>query len=134
VNALVYHGAGLKAWEDVSDPRIVEDTDSTKAEYARVPFADTSTHPIPRGVSDEAVLMLADILPTSYEVGAVNGRVRPGDTVAIAGAGPIGRAAVLAARFYSPAHVVAIDLADQRLDAVMQFGADVAIDAVAEGV
>ena len=72
--------------------------------------------------------MLADILPTSYEVGAVNGHVRPGDVVAIVGAGPIGLAAILGSKLYSPAHIVAIDLADSRLEAAKQFGADVTIN------
>ena len=218
MKALVYHGPGRKAWEEVPDPRIIDDTDAiigvdvvticgtdvhilkgdvpevtdgrilgheaigtveavgsavtsiqpgdrvliscitacgrcrycrdqqygqclggggwilghtidgTQAEYVRVPFADTSTYLIPPGVDDEAVLMLADILPTSYEVGAVNGHVRPGDVVAIVGAGPIGLAAILGSKLYSPAHVVAIDLADSRLDAAKQFGADVTIN------
>ena len=218
MKALVYHGPGKKAWEDVPDPRIIEDTDAivgvevsticgtdlhilkgdvpevadgrtlgheaigtveavgaavstirpgdrvlvscvsacgrcrfcrdrmygqctggggwilghqidgTQAEYVRVPFADTSAYVIPHGVDDEAVLMLADILPTAYEVGAVNGRVRPGDTVAIVGAGPIGLSAILGSRLYGPGHVVAIDLADARLEAAKRFGADVVIN------
>ena len=102
--------------------------DGVQAQYVRVPFADTSTYKVPAGVSDEAVLMLADILPTSYEVGVLNGHVRPGDTVAIVGAGPIGLAAILGARLYSPSHIVAIDLADTRLDAAKQFGAEVLIN------
>jgi alcohol dehydrogenase len=102
--------------------------DGTQAEYVRVPFADTSTYVIPPGADDEAVLMLADILPTSYEVGAVNGQVRPGDVVAVVGAGPIGLAAILGSKLYSPARIVAIDLADSRLEAAKQFGADVTIN------
>jgi alcohol dehydrogenase len=102
--------------------------DGTQAEYVRVPFADTSTYPVPDGVSDEQVLMVADILPTSYEVGVLNGRVQPGDVVAIVGAGPIGLSAVLGSRLYSPSHIVAIDLADNRLDAAKRFGADVTIN------
>jgi alcohol dehydrogenase len=102
--------------------------DGTQAEYVRVPFADTSTHPVPDGVSDEQVLMVADILPTGYEVGVLNGQVRPGDVVAIVGAGPIGLAAIVGARLYSPSHIVAIDLAESRRDAAKQFGADVVVD------
>ncbi len=102
--------------------------DGTQAEYVRVPFADTSTYAIPAGVSDEQILMLADILPTGYEVGVLNGQVRPGDVVAIVGAGPIGLSAIMGARLYSPAHVVAIDLADSRLEAAKQFGADITIN------
>jgi alcohol dehydrogenase len=102
--------------------------DGTQAEYVRVPFADNSTYPVPEGVADEEVLMLADILPTGYEVGVLNGGVRPADTVAIVGAGPIGLAATLGARLHSPSHLVAIDLAASRLDAAKQFGADVVVN------
>ena len=73
--------------------------------------------------------MLADILPTGYEVGVLNGAVRPGDTVAVVGSGPIGLAAIMGAKLFSPAHVVAIDLADSRLEAAKRFGADVTINA-----
>jgi alcohol dehydrogenase len=102
--------------------------DGTQAEYVRVPFADTSTYAVPAGVSDEQILMLADILPTGYEVGVLNGRVRPGDVVAVVGAGPIGLSAMMGARLFSPAHVVAIDLADSRLEAAKQFGADIIVN------
>src|SRR3954451_11626836 len=100
----------------------------TQAEYVRVPFADTSTHPAPAGVSDETLLMLADILPTGHEVGVLNGKVSPGDVVAVVGAGPIGLSAIMGSRLYSPAHIVAIDKADARLDAAKQFGADVVVN------
>ena len=102
--------------------------DGTQAEYVRVPFADTSTYPVPAGVADEQILMLADILPTGYEVGVLNGTVQPGDVVAVVGAGPIGLAAIMAARLISPSHIVAIDLADSRLEAAKQFGADVIVN------
>jgi alcohol dehydrogenase len=102
--------------------------DGTQAELVRVPFADLSTYPIPHGVSDESVLMLADILPTGYEVGVLNGHVQPGDVVAIVGAGPIGLSAIIGAQLYSPATVIAIDLADSRLEAAKAFGADVTIN------
>jgi alcohol dehydrogenase len=102
--------------------------DGTQAEKVRVPFADTSTYVVPDGVSDEEILMLADILPTGYEVGVLNGCVRPGDVVAVVGAGPIGLAAIMGARLYSPAHIVAIDKADSRLDAAKRFGADVVVN------
>src|SRR6202035_5618976 len=98
--------------------------DGTQAEFVRVPFADTSTYPVPEGVSDEDLLMLADILPTSYEVGVLNGKVSPGDVVAVVGAGPIGLAAIITAKLFGPAHIVAIDIADARLDAARRFGAD----------
>jgi alcohol dehydrogenase len=102
--------------------------DGTQAEFVRVPFADTSTYPVPAGVSDEDLLMLSDILPTSYEVGVLNGHITPGDVVAIVGAGPIGLSAMMTARLFSPSHIVAIDLADTRLAAAKRFGADVLVN------
>jgi alcohol dehydrogenase len=99
-----------------------------QAEYARVPFADNSVYAVPEQLSDEQVLFLADILPTSFEVGVLNGMVSPGDTVAIVGAGPIGLAAVLTARLYTPGRIVAIDLADSRLESARRFGADTTIN------
>jgi alcohol dehydrogenase len=100
----------------------------TQAEYVRVPFADNSTYPVPAGVSDEDLLMLSDILPTSYEVGVLNGHITPGDVVAIVGAGPIGLSAMMTAQLFSPSHIIAIDLADTRLEAAKRFGADVVIN------
>ena len=102
--------------------------DGTQAEYVRVPFADTSTYPVPVGVADEDILMMSDILPTGYEVGVLSGCVQPGDVVAVVGAGPIGLSAIMGARLFSPSHIVAIDLADGRLDAAKQFGADVTVN------
>ena len=101
--------------------------DGVQAQYARLPFADLSTYKLPSTVSDEAAVMLADILPTSYEVGVLNGQVHPGDTVVIVGVGPIGLAAILTARLFSPSHIVAIDKADSRLDAAKMFGADLVV-------
>lgn len=102
--------------------------DGTQAEYVRVPFADTSTYPIPDDVTDEEALMVADILPTGYEVGVLNGGVHPADVVAIVGAGPIGLSAITGSKLYSPSHIVAIDLADSRLEAAKQFGADITVN------
>jgi alcohol dehydrogenase len=102
--------------------------DGTQAEYVRIPFADNSTHKVPDGVTDEQMIVLADILPTSFEVGVLNGTVRPADVVVIVGAGPIGLAAILTARLYSPSHIVAIDLADSRLEAARKFGADIVVN------
>jgi alcohol dehydrogenase len=102
--------------------------DGTQAERVRVPFADTSTYRVPEGVPDEQVLMLADILPTGYEVGVLNGQVRPGDVVAVVGAGPIGLAAIVGARLFSPSTVVAVDVTDRRLEAARQFGATVTVN------
>ena len=102
--------------------------DGLQAEYARVPFADTSVYKIPEGLTDEQVLFLADILPTAYEVGVLNGGVTPGDTVAIVGAGPIGLATIMTAKLFTPARIVAIDLADARLGKALDFGADVVVN------
>jgi alcohol dehydrogenase len=218
MRAMVYHGPGQKAWEEVPDPRIIDDADAivrvdavticgtdlhilkgdvpavtdgrilgheavgtvvevgagvrrlrpgdrvlvscisacgtcrycreghygqclsgggwilghkvngTQADYVRVPFADNSAYRFPGGVPDEEILMLADILPTSYEVGVLNGNVRPGDVVAIVGTGPIGLSAITGARLFSPSHVVAVDLADTRLEAAKEFGADITVN------
>jgi alcohol dehydrogenase len=102
--------------------------DGLQAEYARVPFADTSVHKLPPELTDEQVIFLADILPTAYEVGVLAGQVEPGDTVAIVGAGPIGLAAVMTARLMTPGRIVVIDLADARLEKASEFGADVTIN------
>jgi len=106
--------------------------DGTQADYVRVPYADNSVYQIPAGAADEEILMLADILPTSYEVGVLNGHVKPGDVVAVIGAGPIGLSAIIGAQLFSPSHIVAIDLADARLEAAKQFGADVTVNSARE--
>jgi alcohol dehydrogenase len=100
----------------------------TQADYVRVPFADTSVYKVPDGLTDEQVLFLSDILPTSFEVGVLNGKVSPGDTIAVVGAGPIGLAVILTARLFSPGKIIAIDLADARLKMAREFGADVTIN------
>ncbi|OYX72310.1 MAG: alcohol dehydrogenase [Rhizobiales bacterium 32-66-11] len=97
--------------------------DGTQAEYVRTPHADTSLYPIPAGADEEALVMLSDILPTGFECGVLNGKVAPGSTVAIVGAGPIGLAALLTAQFYAPAQIIMIDLDDNRLAQARQFGA-----------
>jgi alcohol dehydrogenase len=83
---------------------------------------------VPAGLDDDQVLFLADILPTSYEVGVLNGKVEPGDAVAIVGAGPIGLAAIMTARLYTPGQIVVLDIAESRLEKAREFGADVTID------
>ncbi len=97
--------------------------DGTQAEFVRIHQADTSLHPIPQGADEEAMVMLSDILPTGYECGVLNGCVKPGDTVAIVGAGPVGLAALLTAQFYAPADIIMIDRDDHRLDVSNKFGA-----------
>jgi len=102
--------------------------DGTQAEYARVPFAETSVHKVPEGVTDERVIFLADILPTGYEVGVRNGRVKPGDVVVVVGAGPVGLAAIQTASLAAAARIIALEPADTRREHSRRFGADVAID------
>jgi len=97
--------------------------DGTQAEYVRIPHADTSLYPIPPGADEEALVMLSDILPTGFECGVLNGKVAPGSTVAIVGAGPIGLATLLTAQLYSPAQIIVIDLDDNRLAVAQRFGA-----------
>jgi alcohol dehydrogenase len=97
--------------------------DGTQAEFVRIPHADTSLYPIQAGADEEALVMLSDILPTSFECGVLNGKVEPGSTVAIVGSGPIGLAALLTAQFYSPAEIIMIDLDDNRLEVAKRFGA-----------
>jgi alcohol dehydrogenase len=97
--------------------------DGTQAEYVRIPHADTSLYAMPAGVDDEALVMLSGILPTAFECGVLNGKVQPGSTVAIVGAGPIGLSALLTAQFYSPAEIISIDLDDSRLAVARRFGA-----------
>jgi alcohol dehydrogenase len=102
--------------------------DGTQAEYVRVPHADTSLYHIPPGADEEALVMLSDILPTGFECGVLNGKVAPGSSVAIVGAGPIGLAALLTAQFYSPAQIVSIDLDDNRLEVARSMGATAVVN------
>ncbi|MEJ0052318.1 MAG: zinc-dependent alcohol dehydrogenase family protein [Methylovirgula sp.] len=103
--------------------------DGTQAEYVRIPHADTSLYRLPEGIDEEALVMLSDILPTGFECGVLNGKIAPGSSVAIVGAGPIGLAALLTAQFYSPAEIIVIDLDDNRLGVARQFGATATINA-----
>ena len=102
--------------------------DGTQAEFVRVPYADTSLYALPPDAPEEAAAMLSDILPTGFECGVLNGHVQPGDTVAIVGAGPVGLAALMTARFYSPAAILSIDLDDNRLTVAKSFGATATIN------
>ena len=97
--------------------------DGTQAEYVRIPHADNSLYPIPAGADEEALVMLSDILPTGFECGVLNGQVKPGDTISIVGAGPVGLAALLTAQFYTPAEIIVIDMDDNRLAVARTFGA-----------
>lgn len=103
--------------------------DGTQAEYVRIPHADNSLYPVPESADPEALVMLSDILPTGFEIGVLAGQVKPGDTVAVVGAGPIGMAVLLTAQFYSPSRVIMIDMDPERLEVSRQFGATDVIDA-----
>jgi len=103
--------------------------DGTQAEYVRIPHADTSLYRIPEGVDEEALVMLSDILPTGFECGVLNGKVQPGNSVAIVGAGPVGLAVLLTAQFYSPAEIIMIDFDDHRLQVSTRLGATATINA-----
>lgn len=103
--------------------------DGTQAEHVRIPYADNSLYPVPESADPEALVMLSDILPTGFEIGVLAGQVKPGDTVAVVGAGPIGMAVLLTAQFYSPSRVIMIDMDPERLEVSRQFGATDVIDA-----
>ena len=102
--------------------------DGTQAEFVRIPHADTSLYPVPADADEEALVMLSDILPTGFECGVLNGKVTPGSSVAIVGAGPIGLAALLTAQFYAPSALIVIDLDDNRLEVAKRFGATATIN------
>jgi alcohol dehydrogenase len=102
--------------------------DGTQAELVRVPFADNSLYRVPDGVSDDAAVMLSDILPTGFEIGVRYGKVEPGDVVAVVGAGPVGLAAMMTCGLYGPSRVIALDLDPNRLDQALGFGATDAVN------
>jgi len=102
--------------------------DGTQAEYVRTPLADSSLHRVPDGVDEKALVMLSDIVPTGYEVGVLAGNIKPGSTVAIVGAGPVGLSALLTAKLLSPSLVVVIDKDPGRLEAAKKMGADKVVD------
>jgi len=106
--------------------------DGCQAEYVRIPHADNSLYPIPAGSDEEALVMLSDILPTGFECGVLNGQVKPGDTIAIVGAGPVGLAALLTSQFYTPAEIIVIDVDDNRLAVAKTFGATQTINSSKE--
>lgn len=102
--------------------------DGTQAQQVRIPHADNSLYPIPAGADEEALVMLSDILPTGFEIGVLSGKVKPGDSVVIVGAGPVGLAALLTAQFYSPAILIVVDADPNRLEVAKRFGATHTID------
>ncbi|HTB21797.1 MAG TPA: zinc-dependent alcohol dehydrogenase family protein [bacterium] len=107
--------------------------DGTQAEFVRIPHADNSLYAVPAGADEEALVMLSDILPTSFECGVLKGNVQPGDRIAVVGAGPVGLAAVLTSQFYSPAEIIVVDTDDSRLETALAFGATQVINNKAGG-
>lgn len=97
--------------------------DGTQAEYVRIPHADNSLYKVPEKIDDDVAVMISDILPTGHEIGVQYGNVKPGDAIAIVGAGPIGMAALLTAQFYSPAIIIMVDMDDNRLTMAKKLGA-----------
>ena len=108
--------------------------DGTQSEYVRIPHADTSLYHLPKHEDEEPYVMLSDIFPTGFECGVINSSVKPGDTLAIVGAGPVGLAALLTSQFYSPARIISIDLDDNRLAVARKFGATETVNASAGNV
>ncbi len=108
--------------------------DGTQAEFVRIPWADTSLYRLPETADEEPYVMLSDILPTGYECGVLNGKVSPGSTIAIVGAGPIGLAALLTAQFYSPEEIIMVDVDDHRLTVAKELGATRCLNSREPGV
>jgi alcohol dehydrogenase len=106
--------------------------DGTQAEFVRIPFADTSLYRVPEGADEEALTMLSDIFPTGFECGVLKGQVKPGDTVAIIGAGPVGLATLLTAQFYSPSEIIMVDTDEHRLEISKKLGATTTINSKKE--
>lgn len=97
--------------------------DGTQAEYVRVPYAETSVYKVPEGLDDEDVLFLTDALPTGFEIGVLNGRTKPGDTVAVIGAGPVGLGAIMTAQLAGAGRVITVDMVDNRMNKALELGA-----------
>lgn len=108
--------------------------DGTQAEYCRVPFAETSLHKVPEGLTDEDVLFLTDALPTGFEIGILNGRTKPGDTIAVIGAGPVGLGAIMTAGLAGAGRVITVDMDDNRMNTALEFGATDKVNATAPDV
>ncbi|MBF4520584.1 zinc-dependent alcohol dehydrogenase family protein [Acinetobacter towneri] len=106
--------------------------DGTHAEYVRTPFADTSLYLLPEGLNEEVAVFLSDVLPTSHEIGVQYGNVKPGDTIAIVGTGPIGMGCLLTAQLYSPAQIIAVDMDDNRLAMAKELGATHTVNSAKE--
>ena len=93
-----------------------------QAQYVRVPYADVGPMKVPEGLPDEKVIFLTDIFPTGY-MAAENCDIKPDDTVAVWGAGPVGQFAIKSALMLGAQQVVAIDGVPERLRMAAQAGA-----------
>jgi alcohol dehydrogenase len=102
--------------------------DGTQAEYVRIPHADSSLYPIPEGADEAALVMMSDIFPTGFECGVLNGKVEPGSSVVIVGAGPVGLAAMITSQLYSPSVIIMVDTDQNRLNVAKSLGAHHTID------
>ncbi|PZU79147.1 MAG: alcohol dehydrogenase, partial [Chryseobacterium sp.] len=106
--------------------------DGVQAEYVRTPHADNSLYKYPETIDDEVAVMLSDILPTGHEIGVQYGNVKPGDAIAIVGAGPVGMSVLLTSQFYSPAIIIMIDMDENRLELAKKLGATHTINSAVE--
>jgi len=104
----------------------------TQAEYVRIPYADSSLYKLPDSINEEAALMISDALPTGYEIGVLYGKVKPGDSVVIVGAGPVGMASLLTAQFFSPSQLIVVDMDENRLEYAKSLGATHLINSAKE--
>lgn len=102
--------------------------DGTQAEYVRIPHADSSLYPVSKGANEDALVLLSDIFPTGLECGVLNGKIQPGNTVVIVGAGPVGLATMITSQLYSPSIVIAIDMDENRLKIAESLGANYTIN------
>ena len=105
--------------------------DGTQAEYVRVPYAETSVYKVPEGMTDEDVLFLTDALPTGFEMGILNGRTQPGDSVAVVGAGPVGLGAIMTAGLCGAGQVITVDMDETRMNKALELGATHKVNAAA---
>jgi len=106
--------------------------DGTQAEFVRAPFADNSLYLLPDNLDDNSGVLLSDALPTAHEIGVQNGKIKPGDTVAIVGAGPVGMGCLMTALLYSPSQIIMIDMDDNRLNMAKEMGATSTVNSATE--
>ncbi|MFC4686821.1 zinc-dependent alcohol dehydrogenase family protein [Epilithonimonas pallida] len=106
--------------------------DGVQAEYTRIPHADNSLYKYPDTIEDDVAVMLSDILPTGHEIGVQYGNVKPGDAIAIVGAGPVGMSVLLTSQFYSPSTIIMVDMDENRLELAKTLGATHTVNSAVE--